>query len=84
MACRACGDAESAVNLLVSSATYPPGEVRSSDLMMKWLWMECWARLWASSQSLMSPKGTLPTLATNALSGTAVSANDSLRIWELG
>ena len=37
---RAAGRTESEVNVLVMTATYPPGAVRCRDLMMKWLWIE--------------------------------------------
>ena len=57
---RAAGLRASIVYREVSSATRPPGRVRCSDLMMKWLWMQCPAGYAAGRAALTWPNGTLP------------------------
>ena len=59
----------------VITATYPPGAVSRSDLMMKWSWIECRSALCVGSVTENSPKGTLPTTAWNESSGSIVFSN---------
>ena len=56
--------------------TRPPGRVRCSDLMMKWLWMLCPDRLCRGSCRVTSPKGTLPMTRSKEESGRRVAANE--------
>ena len=84
IATRASSAWASRVNREVTTATSPPGRVKSSDLTTKWLCIDRPARLWARSKSTAEENGTLPMTRSKRPSASGLSANDSARMVACG